>query len=120
MVFAGGSGIIPLVFFWVMGNSFGDMATATPAKIAEVTATMGLNITFIAIGAAVAGFMSSFCFGLASQRISNKIRQAYFDQVTRQEIGFFDIKVRLYVNHLTFLESGCADTHSFRRCCKSN
>jgi hypothetical protein len=30
-----------------MGDSFGDMSTAGPTEIAKVTATMGLNITYM-------------------------------------------------------------------------
>jgi ATP-binding cassette subfamily B (MDR/TAP) protein 1 len=92
MCFAAGSGCIPLVFFWTLGNSFGDMATAGADEIGNVTATMGLNITYIAVAAAVAGFLANFCFGYGSQRISRNMRQAYFVSLTQQEIGFYDIK----------------------------
>jgi ATP-binding cassette subfamily B (MDR/TAP) protein 1 len=74
------------------GNSFGDIATATSDQIRDVTNTMALNITYIAIASSVASFLSNFFFGFGSQRIGVKIRQHFFNQVTRQEIGYFDIK----------------------------
>jgi ATP-binding cassette subfamily B (MDR/TAP) protein 1 len=86
-----------------MGDSFGDMSTAGPTEIAKVTATMGLNITYMfvlfnrthtasAIASGVSGFLASFFFAIGSQRLGNKLRQEFFNQVTRQEIGYFDIK----------------------------
>jgi ATP-binding cassette subfamily B (MDR/TAP) protein 1 len=53
---------------------------------------MSLYLTFVAIGAAVVAFFSSFFFNLASQEISNRIKMAYFNSVTSQEIAFFDRK----------------------------
>jgi ATP-binding cassette subfamily B (MDR/TAP) protein 1 len=92
MFFAAGQGVIPLVFFWTLGNSFGDLATATSDQVASITAQMGLNITYIAIGALVASFLANFFFAYGSQRIGRNLRQAYFTKLTQQEIGFFDIK----------------------------
>jgi hypothetical protein len=64
-----------------MGNSFGDMATASASDIAGVTRTLALNITYIAIAAGGAAFFAWFFFGFGSQRVGNKIKQAFFDAV---------------------------------------
>jgi ATP-binding cassette subfamily B (MDR/TAP) protein 1 len=90
--FAMCQGAVPLVFFYVLGGSFGDIATATPDQIRTVTSNMALNITYIAIAAAVVSALASFFFTYGSQRIGVRMRQEYFNQITRQEIGYFDIK----------------------------
>ncbi|KAL0489882.1 ATP-binding cassette, subfamily B protein [Acrasis kona] len=92
MFWAGGAGIIPIVFFYVMGDGLGELGTATPAAIGQVTSTLGLNITYIAIASAFAGFFSNFFFSTAQQLMNNKLKQAYYDSCIKQEIGFFDIK----------------------------
>ena len=46
----------------------------------------------IAAGAAVANFLKDFFLNWASERIGMNVRGAYFDALTRQEMGFFDIK----------------------------
>ncbi len=73
-------------------NNLDDLAVATPDAVHIVAANMGLNITYIAIGAGIAGFFSYFFFGYSSQRIANRLRERFFERVLNQEIGFFDIK----------------------------
>jgi ATP-binding cassette subfamily B (MDR/TAP) protein 1 len=53
---------------------------------------MALYLTFIAIAAAVVAFFSALFNNLASTEISNRIKRAYFNSVTSQEIAFFDYK----------------------------
>jgi ATP-binding cassette subfamily B (MDR/TAP) protein 1 len=49
-------------------------------------------VTIIAIVSAAVAFTSYFLFLFAGQRVANRIKRAYFDSLTRQEIGYFDIK----------------------------
>ncbi|KAL0485635.1 ATP-binding cassette, subfamily B [Acrasis kona] len=92
MFWAGGSGVIPIIFFYFMGNGLGDLGTASPEEIGTVTANLGLNITYIAIASAFCGFLSNFFFSSAQQLMNNNLKQAYYDSCIKQEIGFFDIK----------------------------
>ncbi|KAL0480917.1 ATP-binding cassette, subfamily B (MDR/TAP), member ABCB1 [Acrasis kona] len=89
---AAGVGIIPIVFFFVMGNGLGSIATASATDVTSITNQLGLNITYIAIAAGFAGFLSNFFFSLAQQLINNNLKQKYYNSCIQQEIGFFDIK----------------------------
>jgi ATP-binding cassette subfamily B (MDR/TAP) protein 1 len=92
MVLAMGVGAGPLVFFYVLGNSVTDLTSATGDQVQNVISNMALNMTYIAIAVTVIAFFASLLFGITSQRIGVKMRQRFFNQVTRQEIGYFDIK----------------------------
>jgi len=92
MFWAGGMGVIPVIFFYYMGNGLGSLTTASPSEVSSVTSQLGLNITYIAIASAFCGFLSNFFFSIASQRTNNRIKQAYYEACIKQEIGFFDIK----------------------------
>ncbi|KAL0484704.1 ABCB1, partial [Acrasis kona] len=85
-------GVIPVIFFYFMGNGLGSLTTASPAEVSRVTTELGLNITYIAIASAFCGFLSNFFFSIASQLINNKIKQSYYESCIKQEVGFFDIK----------------------------
>jgi ABC-type multidrug transport system fused ATPase/permease subunit len=85
---AGAQGAVPIVFYYVLGNSFGDIASATPEQIGQVTSMMALNITYIAIGAGVASALASFFFTYGSQRIGIVLRQEYFNQVVSVDTIF--------------------------------
>ena len=50
------------------------------------------KLAIIAAASAVANFMSQFFLNWASERIGMKLREAYFNKLTSQEIGFFDLK----------------------------
>jgi ATP-binding cassette subfamily B (MDR/TAP) protein 1 len=52
----------------------------------------GLYVTIIGIVAGVVGFAANFLFVFAGQRVANRVRRAYFNSLTTQEIGYFDIK----------------------------
>ncbi|KAL0477837.1 ATP-binding cassette, subfamily B [Acrasis kona] len=92
MFWAAGSGVIPLAFFQVMGNGFGNISSASSQEILDVTTTLATNVAYVALASAVAGFASNFTFTIARQRMINKLKQKYFDSCMQQEIGFFDIK----------------------------
>ncbi|EFC45687.1 predicted protein [Naegleria gruberi] len=53
---------------------------------------IAIKFTIIAAASAVASFLSQFFLNLASERIGVSLRKAYFNALTRQEMGFFDIK----------------------------
>ena len=78
---AGAQGAVPIVFYYVLGNSFGDISTAIPEQIGQVTSMMALSITYIAIGAGVVSALASFFFTYGSQRIGITLRQEYFNRV---------------------------------------
>jgi ATP-binding cassette subfamily B (MDR/TAP) protein 1 len=91
-VFAAGMGIVPLMFYLVLGNLFGGIASATPDEIASITSQAGIGIVIIACAGAVAGFGANFFLNMGAQRIGNNIKSTFFATCLRQEIGFFDIK----------------------------
>ncbi|KAL0476687.1 ATP-binding cassette, subfamily B protein [Acrasis kona] len=89
-VCAGVTGVAPLLFFEVLGGLFGSLGGGS--DIQAQTSQAALYIFIIALVAMVLQFFSHGLFNLASQRMGNRVKMAYFNSVTMQEIGFFDIK----------------------------
>ncbi|EFC37137.1 abc transporter B family protein [Naegleria gruberi] len=94
-----GTGVIPISFQFVMGdliNVFSptraDGSTVTAAEQKAEIGTYASYFAIIAAAACIANFMSQFFLNWASERIGVAIRSAYFDSLTVQEMGFFDIK----------------------------
>jgi ATP-binding cassette subfamily B (MDR/TAP) protein 1 len=85
-------GAIPIIFFGVMGDMLGGIATADAQGIKALISAAALNMTYIAIGAAFAAYFAKSFLSLAAQRISVRLQGEYFNSVMRQEIGFFDLQ----------------------------
>jgi ABC-type multidrug transport system fused ATPase/permease subunit len=92
IICAGATGVAPLLFFEVLGGLFSSFSTSTGSTLTSQTNQAALYIFIIALVAMVLQFISHFIFNFMAQRIGNKIKSEYFSSVTRQEIGFFDIK----------------------------
>jgi ATP-binding cassette subfamily B (MDR/TAP) protein 1 len=58
-----------------------------------------LNLTYIA--SMIASFLANLLFMRSSQRISDRIKKAYFKSVISQEIGYFDIKKAALISSLS-------------------
>jgi ATP-binding cassette subfamily B (MDR/TAP) protein 1 len=87
---AGGEGALPIVFYQLFGDLVNVMASgvasAIVARISEIAGYMAI----VAACAFVAGFVKTFFVELAKVRITRKLRNALFESIVRQEIGFFD------------------------------
>jgi ATP-binding cassette subfamily B (MDR/TAP) protein 1 len=84
-------GALPIVFFSEMGDLLGGIATADADGIRIVISQAGLRMTYIAIGALFAAFFAKSFLSIAAQRISVRLQGAFFNSITSQEIGFFDM-----------------------------
>ncbi|KAL7712658.1 ABC-type xenobiotic transporter [Entamoeba marina] len=51
---------------------------------------LSLKLIYFSLGNMVAGFLSSFCFFVLSQRQGIKIRKLYFQALLRQDMGWYD------------------------------
>ena len=69
-----------------------DGTAITVAEQKSLISTYAGQFAIIAAGSAIANFMSQFFLNWASERIGVALRGAYFDSLTTQEMGFFDIK----------------------------
>ena len=69
-----------------------DGSTVTPEQQKAEIGVYASYFAIIAAAACIANFMSQFFLNWASERIGVAIRSAYFDSLTVQEMGFFDIK----------------------------
>ncbi|KAF0973306.1 hypothetical protein FDP41_008513 [Naegleria fowleri] len=92
-----GNGVIPLSFQFVMGdllNIFQPKNGVIPTvqSMKDNIAIVATNFAIIAAAAAVASFLSQFFLNWASERMGVALRKAYFNALTSQEMGFFDIK----------------------------
>ena len=92
-----GNGVVALIFQFIFGdliNIFqpvnGVMPSATIMR--NAISDVCLKFTGVAIGSMASSFVSQFFNGWASERIGISLRQAYFNELTRQEVAFFDIK----------------------------
>ena len=67
-------------------------------SVNELMKYMGI---LLAVAFAV-NFVSGFCLTLAYDRVGNKIRNAYFKALVKQEIGYFDLtKTGTILKHVT-------------------
>lgn len=64
----------------------------TVQSMKDNIAIVATNFAIIAAAAAVASFLSQFFLNWASERMGVALRKAYFNALTSQEMGFFDIK----------------------------
>ncbi|EFC39126.1 abc transporter AbcB1 [Naegleria gruberi] len=94
MIGSAGSGIIPLMFQFIMGDVITVFAstTMTTAEKKSQVSVYASEFAGIAAGAAVASLLSNFFLNYASERIGIALRTAYFDALTDQEMGYFDVK----------------------------
>ncbi|KAL0483802.1 ATP-binding cassette, subfamily B [Acrasis kona] len=90
-VCAGAVGVGPLLFFEVLGSLFNSIG-GSGSSVTDQTSRAALYIFIIALVTMVLEFAAQGIFSLQSHRIGNRIKAAYFNSVTMQEIGFFDIK----------------------------
>jgi len=60
-------------------------------KIMDQASQFSAYFVYIGIGVAICNFMSMGVFLNISEKISGRIRKAYYDAVLRQEIGWFDL-----------------------------
>ena len=83
-----------MTFYFILGDLLNVLTTpgSSPQKLHDSINWIALQFTFVACGAMVANFLSQFFLNWASERIGVNLRERYFDALTRQEIGFFDIK----------------------------
>ncbi|KAG2385680.1 hypothetical protein C9374_003495 [Naegleria lovaniensis] len=94
-----GAGVIPLSFQFLIGDLINvftpvraDGSLVPPQEMKDGVAKYASYFAIIAAGAAVANFLKDFFLNWASERIGMNVRGAYFDALTKQEMGFFDIK----------------------------
>ncbi len=90
---AGGAGI-PL-FSLVFGSLTNSLAPPAIGgknpKIIDQSSNFSSYFVYIGIGVAICNFISMGVFLNVSEKVSGRIRKAYFDAVLRQEIGYFDL-----------------------------
>jgi ATP-binding cassette subfamily B (MDR/TAP) protein 1 len=96
-------GAAPALIFWFFGslinaitptvNADGTVQTFAPGFSVGATVAMFAGWCAIVAGASgIAGFINHFFTNLASERISIKLKIAFFEATINQELGFFDIK----------------------------
>ncbi|KAH8885542.1 ABC multidrug transporter [Thozetella sp. PMI_491] len=92
------------VTFPVMGIVFGELvddvngatceaeATGSGASYGDGIHSKVVTLVYIALGALVAIFVYIFCWSVSSQRLAERLRQRYFENLLRQEPSFFDTR----------------------------
>ncbi|KAL0484500.1 ATP-binding cassette, subfamily B [Acrasis kona] len=92
VAFSLAQGVVPPVFYLLLGQLFTSITTASAEEIKVQTATLAKYVAIIAIYPTFVSFFQNTIMSYASQRVGNRIKRTYFNSVTRQEIGYFDIK----------------------------
>ncbi|KAL0483150.1 ATP-binding cassette, subfamily B [Acrasis kona] len=88
-----GLGILPIVFFFVLGDLIGALSDTSDVEATRaVVNSTALKMTYMAIGAFFAALFGKALLGTAAQRISIRTKKYYFHSIVKQEIGFFDMK----------------------------
>lgn len=60
------------------------------------------NLVGIAVASALAQFFTTFCNEITLTRVGNKVKNAYFRSLVKQEVGFFDMrKTGHFLNNIT-------------------
>ncbi|KAL7717532.1 ABC-type xenobiotic transporter [Entamoeba marina] len=75
--------VIPLEQQYIINQEIFD-------SVIDSVNTLALRLIYFALGNMVAGFLSSFCFFILSQRQGIKIRKLYFQALLRQDMGWYD------------------------------
>lgn len=90
---AAGTGL-PL-FSLVFGNLTNSLAPPADGEynpnIIDQASVSSSFFVYIGIGVAICNFVSMGVFMTVSERLSGRIRKAYFEAIIRQEIGWFDL-----------------------------
>ena len=97
LIGAAGRGVIPMVFQYVLGDMLNVFQAKngvypTSDEIKTNVNRVAINFAIVAGCSGIASLMTYFFLGWAVQRIGISLRRAYFNSLTKQEIGFFDIK----------------------------
>jgi ATP-binding cassette subfamily B (MDR/TAP) protein 1 len=86
------------LFYLVLGNLIDALTPGigkwrlTPNQLQEAVSQQAIYLALIAIGSGLfQGFMQ-FANGMCADQIGNRIKSQYFRSVTKQEIGYFDLK----------------------------
>jgi ATP-binding cassette subfamily B (MDR/TAP) protein 1 len=99
-----GQGSAPALIFWFLGQMInavtpgvnpatGGLNTFPPGySIGATVARFAAWCAIVAGGAGLFSLIGHFFTNLASERISIKLKQAFFEKTISQELGFFDIK----------------------------
>lgn len=85
------NGLLPLLFYVIMGGIVDTLAeTTSVAKLEENIIYYSLLMFVVAGGSGLISFVKSVTLTPVSTRISNRLRQALFNAISHQEIGYFD------------------------------
>ncbi|EFC47599.1 abc transporter B family protein [Naegleria gruberi] len=92
-----GNGVIMLIFQFIFGdliNIFQPVNGVMPSTdvMRAAISDISLKFTYVAIGSMVASFTAQFFLSWANERIGITLRKSYFNQLTNQDVAFFDIK----------------------------
>jgi len=89
MIGGAGDGATLHLFYLVFASVLSQMSGSLAQKDANATA---LKLVWVSIGGAVAATLKSAGSSLAHDRIEVRLKVAYFNSITKQEIGYFDRK----------------------------
>ena len=66
------------------------MSQITSTQFQDLVNGIALKFVYLAIGAAVAGFLQQFAWSYTSNRQANRLRRKFLHAVLQQDISFFD------------------------------
>jgi len=92
LIFAAGSGGLPLYGFYNMLKLFTVFFQVSGPKIRDETLELGATLLAITGGVIVSFWLDTLCFGVAAARLTHKLRQYGFRSFLRQDISFFDME----------------------------
>ncbi|GBG74818.1 hypothetical protein CBR_g19330 [Chara braunii] len=78
-----------MLLFGDLMDAFGSHA-ADARRLNHEVNKLTVKFTYIAAGAAVAGFLEMNCWMMTGERQSGRIRERYLKAILRQNVGFFD------------------------------
>ncbi|OMO82288.1 hypothetical protein COLO4_23135 [Corchorus olitorius] len=78
------------ILFGELTDSFGENQNNN--EVLDAVSEVALKFVYLAVGAAVAGFLQVTCWMVTGERQAARIRGLYLKTILRQDIAFFDVE----------------------------